>query len=1160
MPGDYPTTEPSPNLHQLSSLSPSNRTTTSYSITSTRSHQSPTQLTHLSGSTAYQSTRSRTDSLPSQSITTNPSPNQPSFVSAKDHQDPSPSSNRFRSSSVISKTESNPHSPPTHHQHAISLLKRKKIKTHITNRQRDVDVANRQINKRIEKERRDQMIRSRDEIVAQLMDNPNDAKLVRDLGKLYLRFNEPSQNDKQSHTARRIGHASAAPRSEPSLKLAIHYLEQSIQIDNRDPLTWLFLGRAWSLLLAYPTEHESEREQRLSNSSLAFRKAIHISSNLTAPSLQTIRQTNRFRLAYAEHLEGLRQYKEAASVLQDALGTDETDVESWWELGRMMELWALDEEPQSPTTKQERVERMRHGCEAFKKATELEPDDVMLRQGCLDGEKALQKLMAELQAEEEKSLRAEEDVKLAAERMRALNLSPVTNKPATTHTSSVSALRKLVSELREIPEFGKKAQRAPSPDPTALSPAVEDQKKPEAEQPPATRTEDPICTTLVESVVSSSPAPSTAANRTRAPTTGEVDESPVTRTTPLPHAIQENLKAPEPGQPLPPISMPLPPQDPAGDADQTGTTGARLSSPEDQSAPSTQSQDDVKMMLMNIRTGSIEPPLSFVHPGDDHPSSPAAGHPGPGSPRYAYQPPSPSALPTSIMQALAARLGTPKTASSPRSVASSSSRSASNGSQKAREWHLRKTGSGSAPSGPLSPPPTCPSPSHFLARDRSDNQPTDGHPRPSENPAGSHPPSSHHDLPSDRFYPTPPHVSVLKNPPPGSGHVVLSPLSKEVTLAPGPGASPPPPDIPPRPPSLCGHPRPPYGPPPHPASSAACHQSGSPFGEFRGRPVCLSPHQDRTSLGQHVDEHIRRPSSCCLSPQPPAPHFSTHMHPLPPAIPTTTANPRVASPPVGPLQDGFAGQQEFTPSYNYALIDAHLQSILDIDIKRKQELKEIRKQIRKTDEWAESRRRSVIEELRRVCTPVNIQSNVQRTPYAGSSSLSRSISRGPRPEESSADDGQPKENESTGGGGSKQSTGHYSTGPGEPAIRKPHKSALRTSAPVGPPKRSSSTPPESSHYPHAHQHGMCQQDHAQPRHQPLVYSEEPPPLAPLHHDAAKHRALYSASVRPFHPPQLAVEQVSTELDKLGPAGFAINGITSIIQLLHQHQSQQLRQP
>ncbi|WAQ93137.1 hypothetical protein PtA15_18A195 [Puccinia triticina] len=363
----------------------------------------------------------------------------------------------------------------------------------------------------------------RDEIVAQLMDNPNDAKLVRDLGKLYLRFNEPSQNDKQSHPARRIGHASAAPRSEPSLKLAIHYLEQSIQIDNRDPLTWLLLGRAWSLLLAYPTEHESEREQRLSNSSLAFRKAIHISSNLTAPRL--------------------RQYKEAASVLQDALGTDQADVESWWELGRMMELWALDEEPQSPTTKQERVERMRHGCEAFKKATELKPDDVMLRQGCLDGEKALQKLMAELQAEEEKSLRAEEDVKLAAERMRALNLSPVTNKPATTHTSSVSALRKLVSELQEIPEFGKKAQRAPSPDPTALSPAVEDQKKPEAEQPPATRTEDPICTTLVGSVVSSSPAPSTAANRTRAPTTGEVDESPVTQTTPLPHAIQENLKS-----------------------------------------------------------------------------------------------------------------------------------------------------------------------------------------------------------------------------------------------------------------------------------------------------------------------------------------------------------------------------------------------------------------------------------------------------------------------------------------------------------------------------------------------------------------------------------------------------------------------------------------
>jgi hypothetical protein len=79
------------------------------------------------------------------------------------------------------------------------------------------------------------MIRARDDIAAKLLDNPDDARLVRDLGKLYLRYNEPDpnepgQNDKQSSASRVIRNKKAAPRSEPSLKLAIHYLEQSIQI------------------------------------------------------------------------------------------------------------------------------------------------------------------------------------------------------------------------------------------------------------------------------------------------------------------------------------------------------------------------------------------------------------------------------------------------------------------------------------------------------------------------------------------------------------------------------------------------------------------------------------------------------------------------------------------------------------------------------------------------------------------------------------------------------------------------------------------------------------------------------------------------------------------------------------------------------------------
>jgi hypothetical protein len=99
------------------SLSPSDQTTTSQSITSTRSQQSPTHHTHHS-----------------------------------------------HSGSIAKADPPHPHTSPidnqsahTHHQHAISLLKRKKFKNHIANRQRDLDMANRQINKRIEKEKRDQV-------------------------------------------------------------------------------------------------------------------------------------------------------------------------------------------------------------------------------------------------------------------------------------------------------------------------------------------------------------------------------------------------------------------------------------------------------------------------------------------------------------------------------------------------------------------------------------------------------------------------------------------------------------------------------------------------------------------------------------------------------------------------------------------------------------------------------------------------------------------------------------------------------------------------------------------------------------------------------------------------------------------------------------------
>jgi len=667
-------------FHVINSLSPSDQTTTSHSITSTQSEQSPIHHMH----------HSRTVSQP----------------------DPH-----------TSPTEN--HSAHTHHQHAISLLKRKKIKTHISNRQRDLDVANRQISKRIEKERRDQMIRARDEIVAKLMENPSDAKLVRDLGKLYLRFNEPDQNDRQSNSSRVLKNNKATPRSEPSLKLAIHYLEQSIQIDNRDALSWLFLGRAWSLLLAYPTEHQNEREQRLLNSSLAFRKAIHISSNIANPSLQNIQQTNRFRLAYAEHLESLHQYKDAASVLQDGLGIDGTDVECWWELGRVMELWSLDDVESQPTvTKQERVERMRCACEAYKKATELEPDDAIIRQGRSDGEKTLQTLTAELQAEKEleaKSMKAEEDIRLTAERMRGLNLSPVTNKTSPnsstkpqqiTHNPSVLALKKLVADLREIPAFGEKAP--PLTVTTPVQSGVETAKQ--SLQEPPIKSDDQVCGTQVESVLSSSPAPSAAsANRSRPPT-GENLRSPLSRLSSLPHAIHENAPT------LPAISQALQPANPIRDSTQIASPkDLSPSSTESQSQSHSQSQEDVKMMLMNLRTGSVEPPLEF-NLEDEQPSATRAmrheHH------LYSYQPPSPSALPTSMMQSLSARLGTPKAhpISSPKSSVSSNSRSCSNGSQKAAEWQQRRMNSRSDPaesgftvhqpssSIPHSPAPPCHSP------------------------------------------------------------------------------------------------------------------------------------------------------------------------------------------------------------------------------------------------------------------------------------------------------------------------------------------------------------------------------------------------------------------------------------------------------------------
>jgi hypothetical protein len=108
------------------------------------------------------------------------------------------------------------------------------------------------------------------------------------------------------------------------------------------------------------------------------------------------------------------------------------------------------------------------------------------------------------------------------------------------------------------------------------------------------------------------------------------------------------------------------------------------------------------MMLMNLRTGSIEPPLEFDHQDEQPSMTQVITNQSHDSQLYSYQPPSPSALPTSMMQSLSARLGTPKAhlISSPKSSVSSNSRSCSNGSQKAREWHQRKMNSQHDPAEP----------------------------------------------------------------------------------------------------------------------------------------------------------------------------------------------------------------------------------------------------------------------------------------------------------------------------------------------------------------------------------------------------------------------------------------------------------------------------
>lgn len=165
----------------------------------------------------------------------------------------------------------------------------------------------------------------------------------------------------------------------------------------------MYLGRAWSLLLSHPTPNKAEREQRLSNSSLGYRKAIIIATAAATGqkmTLEACRSVNKFRLAYQDYLERLGRYREAALILQEALELDREDARCWWELGRMMKAWALlgnedndraglsDSRPSTI----DRVERMRHACEAYDRACELEPKHELMRTSAEEARLTLKQL------------------------------------------------------------------------------------------------------------------------------------------------------------------------------------------------------------------------------------------------------------------------------------------------------------------------------------------------------------------------------------------------------------------------------------------------------------------------------------------------------------------------------------------------------------------------------------------------------------------------------------------------------------------------------------------------------------------------------------------------------------------------------------------------
>lgn len=257
--------------------------------------------------------------------------------------------------------------------------------------------------------------------------------------------------------------------------------------DNRDPLTWLFLGRAWSLLLRYPSQEVHEQNQRISNSSLAFRKAIHISTTIS----QNSKQSNRFRLAYVEHLEELSKFNEAISVLQDGLNEDENDIECWWELGRMMEKWSTSSS--SNNNLDERIQKLEHACLAYQKAISLQPDDINIQSCLIDAKHTLDSLK-------------KSDQKLSS------------SSSIPENTSSISDLKKSISNLPEIPEFNQNKNNNQSVELVNITN--------EQQHPPPPIDDHQICfETLIESVNSPSTSSSSSGTSPKNPQNSHVSLS-----------------------------------------------------------------------------------------------------------------------------------------------------------------------------------------------------------------------------------------------------------------------------------------------------------------------------------------------------------------------------------------------------------------------------------------------------------------------------------------------------------------------------------------------------------------------------------------------------------------------------------------------------------